>query len=107
MEVPLSKAPYSIPFPVNESVDSSSPEKSHRRKTEEARRKEMESRLEVLHALRCILGPLVESIILLDRLAWIREELEARKDVVGIKADLINLFDQAIGSGRNIAILVA
>lgn len=37
---------------------------------------EMERRIEVFHTLRCIAGPAVESLILLDRLAWMQEELE-------------------------------
>ncbi|KAI0930834.1 hypothetical protein AcV7_004911 [Taiwanofungus camphoratus] len=36
----------------------------------------MESRLEVFHALRCILGPVVEALILLDRRQWLDEELQ-------------------------------
>ncbi|KAK7676371.1 hypothetical protein QCA50_020675 [Cerrena zonata] len=36
----------------------------------------LESRLEVFHVLRCILGSIVESFILLDRQHWLREELK-------------------------------
>lgn len=36
----------------------------------------MESRLEVFQALRCILGPVVESLILLDRKEWLQDELK-------------------------------
>jgi len=61
--------------------------------------------LEVVHALRCLIGPIVESAIVLDRKVWIDEMyFEERKDV---KAELVNLFDQATGSGRNIAIVIA
>lgn len=38
-----------------------------------------ERRVAVFHVLRCILGPVVESFILLDRLAWMLEELDVRK----------------------------
>ena len=37
----------------------------------------LESRVEVFHVLRCILGPVVESFILLDRELWLCEELKA------------------------------
>ncbi|KAL4080840.1 methyltransferase domain-containing protein [Scleroderma citrinum] len=73
-------------------------------------RLETESRLEVLHVLRCILGPLVETLILLDRYEWLRDELEAVEGESEVerkwKVDMINLFDQATGSGRNIALVV-
>lgn len=36
----------------------------------------LESRLEVFHVLRCILGPVVESFILLDRERWLCEGLK-------------------------------
>ena len=36
----------------------------------------MESRLEVFHFLRCILGPVIESFLLLDRKVWMRRELQ-------------------------------
>ncbi|KAI0770455.1 methyltransferase domain-containing protein [Fomes fomentarius] len=62
----------------------------------------IERRIEVFHTLRCILGPVVESLILLDRLAWVQEELQGLPFVV----ELVNLFDQATGSGRNVAIVI-
>lgn len=40
-----------------------------------ARDRAMESRLEVFHFLRCVLGPVVESFILLDRKLWLRDQL--------------------------------
>lgn len=43
---------------------------------EVARDPAMESRLEVFHFLRCILGPVVESFLLLDRKVWLRHQLE-------------------------------
>ncbi|KAF8635916.1 hypothetical protein AX15_000093 [Amanita polypyramis BW_CC] len=86
----------------------------------------LERRLEVLHVLRCLVGPLVESLIILDRVQWLKEEwaindLEAPVDsdelrklpeIVSEKqgdtarVEAINLFDQATGSGRNVAIIV-
>ncbi|EGN98120.1 hypothetical protein SERLA73DRAFT_161035 [Serpula lacrymans var. lacrymans S7.3] len=81
-------------------------------------RRQMESRLEVLHVLRCLLGPLVESLILLDRYDWLCEELrhthattagntgfECNEEEMDV--ELFNLFDQATGSGRNVAIVIA
>jgi len=65
----------------------------------------LERFLEVVHALRCLIGPIVESAIVLDRKLWIDEMcFKERKDV---KAEIVNLFDQATGSGRNIAIVIA
>jgi hypothetical protein len=106
MGVHLSATARSTPLPMTESVNLSLIEERQSRETEEARWKEMESRLEVLHVLRCLLGPLVESMILLDRLVWIREELQVQSDTDGIEAELVNLFNQATGSGRNVAIVV-
>ena len=62
-------------------------------------------RLEVLHTLRCILGPAIESLIVIDRMLWIREKLGGSSDPFDVRA--VNLFDQGMGSGRNIAIVVA
>jgi len=47
-------------------------------------------------------------MILLDRLLWIREELADMTGGVGSEMDvqLVNLFDQATGSGRNVGIVV-
>ncbi|TFK40707.1 methyltransferase domain-containing protein [Crucibulum laeve] len=64
----------------------------------------LERRLEVLHTLRCLLGPAVESLILLDRVRWLREELGLDRKLT---VDLVNLFDQATGSGRNVGIVIA
>ncbi|KAH9922652.1 methyltransferase domain-containing protein [Fomitopsis serialis] len=61
-----------------------------------------ESRLEVFQVLRCILGPVVESLILLDREEWLRDELEG----TSMNVQLVNLFDQASGSARNVAIVI-
>ena len=77
-------------------------------KQRERTRRRTESRLEVLHTLRCLLGPLVEGMILLDRLIWVREELA---DIAGgsrseMEVELVNLFDQATGSGRNVGLVI-
>ncbi|KAI0655490.1 methyltransferase domain-containing protein [Cubamyces menziesii] len=61
-----------------------------------------ERRIEVFHVLRCIIGPVIESLIMLDRAVWVHEELEG----TDLDVDLVNLFDQASGSGRNVAIVV-
>ncbi|KAG2144185.1 uncharacterized protein EDB93DRAFT_550035 [Suillus bovinus] len=73
------------------------------------RRLQLESALSVLHVLRCIMGPLIESLILLDRHEWIREELSQSsetQDSSAMDVRLVNLFDQATGSGRNVAIVI-
>lgn len=75
----------------------------------EHRRRQLESALSVLHVLRCIMGPLIESLILLDRYEWIREELSQSSEVwesSAMDVGLVNLFDQATGSGRNVAIVI-
>ncbi|KAH7913428.1 methyltransferase domain-containing protein [Hygrophoropsis aurantiaca] len=74
---------------------------------DERRRKQLESGLSVLHVLRCLLGPLIESLILIDRYDWVREELQqplSHNQSMDVK--LVNLFDQATGSGRNVAIVI-
>lgn len=40
-------------------------------------------------------------MILLDRYCWVREALGGQGDV-----QLVNLFDQATGSGRNVGLVV-
>jgi len=61
-----------------------------------------ESQLEVFQVMRCILGPVVESLILLDREEWLRDELQG----TDMDVQLVNLFDQASGSARNVAIVI-
>ncbi|GLB41959.1 putative methyltransferase domain containing protein [Lyophyllum shimeji] len=73
---------------------------------------ELATRLESLHVLRCLLGPVVESYIVLDRVTWLEEELDRRKKkagdgLAGYEIEAVNLFDQATGSGRNIALVLA
>jgi hypothetical protein len=69
-------------------------------------RRQLESALSVLHVLRCIMGPLIESLILIDRYEWIREELSQSSETQAMDVGLVNLFDQATGSGRNVAIVI-
>lgn len=73
--------------------------------THEAARLKMESALLVLQTLRCILGLLIETLILLDRLDWIKQELAEMNDC-GQEVEMVNLFDQATGSGRNVALVI-
>lgn len=69
--------------------------------------KDVERRLQVLHTLRCLLGPVIESAILRDRVRWIYEMLkEVEGDSQFSRVDLVNLFDQSTGSGRNVAIVI-
>lgn len=59
-------------------------------------------RLELLHVLRCMLGPVIESFILMDRWMYLREELDDDVDV-----RMVNVFDQTTRSARNVALVVA
>ncbi|KAF7297702.1 Methyltranfer-dom domain-containing protein [Mycena kentingensis (nom. inval.)] len=67
--------------------------------------------LGVLHVLRCLVGPVVESVLVGDRAVWVREQMEGGTTGTGLDAKLgmevLNLFDQATGSGRNIVIALA
>ena len=63
----------------------------------------LEKQISILHTLRCLLGPCVESLIVWDRYAWLREVL---KDRVCFEVDLLNIFDQKQASSRNIAITI-
>ena len=78
------------------------------RKTE---RETLERTLEVLHVLRCLVGPVVESTILRDRVEWVRQELGTivvpGPNSTELRVELVNLFNQATGSGRNVAIVIA
>jgi len=77
------------------------------------RESDLVKNLEVLHVMRCLLGPLVETAILTDRVEWVREKLEFVDDgeqdnkARRMSAELVNLFDQSEGSARNVAIVVA
>ncbi|KAK7048141.1 Methyltranfer-dom domain-containing protein [Favolaschia claudopus] len=81
----------------------------------DAEERKLISELEVLHVLRCIIGPVVESLIIMDRQQWVQEQLDeekARRDGEmdmahgSMQVELVNLFDQATGSGRNIALVL-
>lgn len=75
--------------------------------THEAARLKLESALFVLQTLRCILGPLIETLILLDRRDWIKQALTEMNDRgQEVEVEMVNLFDQAIGSGRNVALVI-
>ncbi|KAF9054264.1 methyltransferase domain-containing protein [Panaeolus papilionaceus] len=74
--------------------------------------RKLEKQLEVLHVKRCLLGPRVEESILDDRLEWFKEELGGYDGARGgsdpvVDVDCVNLFDQSLGSARNVAIVVA
>lgn len=62
-------------------------------------------RIEVLHAARCLLGPAIESLLILDRVIWLKEQL-GLNGAAAQRVHMINLFDQNTGSGRNIAIVL-
>ncbi|KAH8117013.1 methyltransferase domain-containing protein [Phellopilus nigrolimitatus] len=63
-------------------------------------------RIETIHAMRCLLGPPVESLIILDRLLWIQESLREEANSYPMGVQLVNLFDQGVDSGRNIGIVL-
>ncbi|KAG8992907.1 hypothetical protein FRB94_011199 [Tulasnella sp. JGI-2019a] len=63
--------------------------------------KKLVKRLELLHVLRCMLGPVIESLIVIDRWMYLREELDQE---VAVK--MVNVFDQKTGSARNVALVV-
>ncbi|KAL0960892.1 hypothetical protein HGRIS_005901 [Hohenbuehelia grisea] len=76
------------------------------------------TQLETLHVLRCLLGPAIESLILRDRLCWVKECLGASTSSVSptpsveeqrepVSVSLVNIFDQGCESARNVAIVVA
>lgn len=48
-----------------------------------------ESRLEVFQTLRCILGPVIESLILLDREEWLQDEMKVEYDWEGLPSVLM------------------
>ncbi|KAG6837235.1 hypothetical protein H0H93_012629 [Arthromyces matolae] len=67
----------------------------------------LQCHLSSLHILRCLIGPVVESYIILDRVDWLKEELAATEgSMKGYDAQAVNLFDQKTGSGRNVALVV-
>ncbi|KAJ8081901.1 hypothetical protein PM082_007747 [Marasmius tenuissimus] len=60
--------------------------------------------LEQLHIARCSLGPVIESVILKDRMEWAQQLLSNCQDKWEVQ--LVPLFDQKKGSARNMAIIV-
>lgn len=60
----------------------------------------LKSQLEVLHALRSRIGPVIESLILIDRYLYLVENLPGRT------IQMNNLFEQNLGSGRNVVLSV-
>ncbi|KAF8585737.1 hypothetical protein K439DRAFT_1409758 [Ramaria rubella] len=67
---------------------------------DERAHRELMSCLEVLHVLRSRIGPIVESLILIDRYLYLTENTRD-SDVFAL-----NLFDQELGSGRNVVLAV-
>ena len=63
----------------------------------------LEKQISTLHTLRCLLGSCVESLIIWDRYAWLKE---ASRGGTRFEAHLLNLFDQNQASGRNISITI-
>ena len=64
---------------------------------------QLERQISTLHTLRCLLGPCVESLIIWDRYAWLKE---LSKDGMCFEVYLSNLFDQKQASSRNISITI-
>ena len=63
----------------------------------------LEKQIFALHTLRCLLGPCVESLVVWDRYAWLREVSEDR---ACFEVHLLNIFDQTQASSRNISITI-
>lgn len=83
--------------------------------TEEGRKEEWEEavyKLKVWWTLRANLGPVVESLLIIDRFAMMIERVKGswerriREGEQERKVELFNLFDQETGSLRNTAIVV-
>jgi len=64
---------------------------------------QVEKQIATLHTLRCLLGSCVESLIIWDRYAWLKE---VSRGGICFEAHLLNLFDQNQASGRNISITI-
>ena len=75
-------------------------------------------RIEVLHTLRCLLGPLIETVIIQDRYFWMKDTLALEMPQSPsptccgmwdekLDVQLVNMFNQRLGSGRNVAVVVA
>jgi hypothetical protein len=68
---------------------------------EDEHHKLLERRLSILHALRCLLGTCIESLLIWDRYMFAKERITESMQV-----ELVNIFDQKQGSGRNVAIVI-
>lgn len=64
---------------------------------------DLQSNLEALYVLRCFIGPVIESYIVLDRLLYLQEHLQGSNSKGSVH--LYNLFDQGTGSLRNLALV--
>ncbi|CAE6464380.1 unnamed protein product [Rhizoctonia solani] len=63
--------------------------------------------LEVLHILRALIGPVIESLIIVDRILYLAEQLSSSNGSPTSTVRALNLFDQlSSGSARNIALIV-
>ncbi|KAG8691233.1 hypothetical protein FRC11_005731 [Ceratobasidium sp. 423] len=63
--------------------------------------------LEVLHILRALIGPVIESLIIVDRVLYLSEQLGSSNRSPTFTVRALNLFDQlSSGSARNIALIV-
>ncbi|CAE7208831.1 unnamed protein product [Rhizoctonia solani] len=64
-------------------------------------------RLEILHILRALIGPVIESLIVLDRALYLAEQLGPHNGSSAFTVRALNLFDQlSSGSARNIVLIV-
>ena len=68
-------------------------------------------RLQVFWTLRSWLGPVLESLLVLDRWVYLveglREAGEWERGGEGRRVELVNLFEQSTGSLRNLALVVS
>lgn len=73
------------------------------------------ARLACLHVLRSMVGPIIESLIIADRVLYLAESLKADSTVntegIGSEASIwrvsaVNLFELKSGSARNVALVV-
>ncbi|KAF8713152.1 Methyltransferase domain, partial [Rhizoctonia solani] len=63
--------------------------------------------LEVLHILRALVGPVIESLIIVDRTVFLAEKLGSVDESTSFTVRALNVFDQlSSGSARNIALVV-
>ncbi|KAF9508321.1 hypothetical protein BS47DRAFT_1332775 [Hydnum rufescens UP504] len=58
-------------------------------------------RLACLHAMRSLLGPVIESVIIADRIVYLVDHLRPNWNI-----HAVNVFDLASGSARNVALVV-